>query len=400
MSASAVEFPIQGTVAPGFEAVEACFHENFTHGVECGAGFAVLRDGKPLVDLVGGFASADLDRVWDADTLVSVYSTTKGIVALGIAGLVADGVLDLDAPVARYWPEFAAAGKAEVTVAQMLSHQAGLVGLRDPVTLEDHYAPVALAARLAAAEPLWAPGTAMGYHPITWGTLAGELIRRITGATAGELVRSRVAGPAQADFHLGLPPSEHHRCADLIGPNRPWREMPGVTDAPPGPARPTSELQDLANGNPVIRPFKDVASAAYREAELPAANGHGTALALARIYAAAIDPETPLVPAAGLAAALRQVVGPEQEDLVLAGRRFRRSAAGFMLNHDGIYGPDADANPGAFGHDGAGGSFGFADPANRLAMGYVMNQMQVHPEADQRGRRLLRAVHACIASGA
>lgn len=393
MSGAAEAFPIQGTVAPGFEAVQACFRENFEQGVECGAGFAVLRDGEPLVDLVGGFTSADRSRSWAPDTLVSVYSTTKGIVALAIATLVADGAIDLDAPVARYWPEFAAAGKAEVTVAQMLSHQAGLVGLRDPVTLEDHYAPEALAARLAAAEPLWTPGTAMGYHPITWGTLAGELIRRVTGVTAGELVRTRIADPADADFHLGLPASEHHRCADLIGPNRPWREMPGITDAPPGPARPTGPLQDLANNNPVIRPFRDVASPAYREAELPAANGHGTALALARIYAAVIDPETPIVPAAGLAAALREVVGPEQEDLVLAGRRFRRSAAGLMLNHDGIYGP----HPDAFGHDGAGGSFGFADPANRLAMGYVMNQMQVHPDADQRGRRLMRAVHACMA---
>jgi CubicO group peptidase (beta-lactamase class C family) len=273
----------------------------------------------------------------------------------------------------------------------MQPHQAGLAGLRDPVTLEDLYRHDELAARMAAAEPLWPPGTAMGYHPILWGVLAGELIRRITGDRAGALLASRIAGPAGADVHLGLAGAEHHRCAGLIGPNRPWRQVPGITDAPRTEADP-GPFGALANANPVIRPFGDVATPEYRRAELPAANAHATAEGLARIWAATVQAGEPLIPEGALAAARRQVVGPDQPDLVLTGRRFRRSAAGLMLNHEGIYGPDPDA----FGHDGAGGSFGFADPGRRLGVGYVMNQMQVHPEADRRGRRLLEALYRAL----
>jgi CubicO group peptidase (beta-lactamase class C family) len=382
------DVPVSGHLAPGLEPLLEVFRDNFVHGVECGAGFAVVRDGRVLVNLVGGHVDPAGERPWTRDTLVSVYSSTKGLVALALAQLVADGELDLDARVTRYWPEFGAAGKDRLTVAQMLSHQAGLAGLREPVTLEDLYRHDELAARMAAAEPLWPPGSAMGYHPILWGVLAGELIRRITGDSAGTLLAKRVAGPVGADVHLGLADREHHRCAGLIGPNRPWRQVPGITDAPrtevdPGP------FAALANANPVIRPFGDVSSPEYRRAELPAANAHATAEGLARIYAATVQVGEPLIPEAALAAARRQVVGPDEPDLVLTGRRFRRSAAGFMLNHEGIYGPDPDA----FGHDGAGGSFGFADPGRRLGVGYVMNQMQVHPEADRRGRRLLEALY-------
>ncbi|HSG89777.1 MAG TPA: serine hydrolase domain-containing protein [Pseudomonadales bacterium] len=387
---------IEGFVAPGFEAVREAFHDNFVHGVERGAAFAVLRDGERLVDLHGGFADAGTDTGpevprWHDDTLVPVYSTTKGVVALALALLADEGRLDFDAPVIDYWPEFGAAGKAAVRVSELLSHQAGLVGLAEPVSLEDHYEHVALAARLAAAPPLWAPGTAVGYHPITWGVLAGELVRRITGASVGTLLRERLAAPLAADVHLGLAPSEHGRVAALIGPNRPWRQVPGITDAPStgGEAGP---FHALANENPVIRPFRDVASAAYRAAELPAANGHATALGLARLYAGIIRRQAPLVSAAAMARATEEVVGAEQDDLVLVGRRFRRSAAGFMLNLDGIYGPDERA----FGHDGAGGSHAFADPVNGLAVAYVMNQMQVHPVADRRGRRLVEALYACL----
>jgi CubicO group peptidase (beta-lactamase class C family) len=382
---------VSGHLAPGLEPLLEVFRDNFIHGIECGAGFAVVRDGRVLVNLVGGHVDPAGEHPWARDTLVSVYSSTKGLVALALAQLVADGELDLDARVTRYWPEFGAAGKDRVTVAQMLSHQAGLAGLRDPVTLEDLYRHDELAARMAAAEPLWPPGTAMGYHPILWGVLAGELIRRITGDRAGALLASRIAGPAGADVHLGLAGAEHHRCAGLIGPNRPWRQVPGITDAPRTEADP-GPFGALANANPVIRPFGDVATPEYRRAELPAANAHATAEGLARIWAATVQAGEPLIPEGALAAARRQVVGPDQPDLVLTGRRFRRSAAGLMLNHEGIYGPDPDA----FGHDGAGGSFGFADPGRRLGVGYVMNQMQVHPEADRRGRRLLEALYRAL----
>lgn len=380
----------KGYVAPGMELVKEVFLDNLVMGVELGAGFAVVRDGEVLVDLIGGFADTGAERSWTPETLVNVYSSSKGLTALLIAQLVADGALDLDAKVTDYWPEFGAAGKDAVTVAQMLSHQAGLAGLRDTVTVEDLYEHDALAARLAAAEPLWPPGEAMGYHPILWGVLARELIQRVAGRSVGALLAERLAGPAEADVHIGLPASEHGRVADIVGPNRPWCEAPGITDAEPV-EREVSEFDAIVNQNPVLRPFKDVCSAAFREAELPAANAHATALGLARIYAGAVARE-PLVPVSGLEAATREVVGPEVEDLVLVGRRFRRSAAGFTLNHEAMYGP----NQSAFGHDGAGGSFGFADPARRMGVGYVMNQMQVHPTADQRGERLIAALYECL----
>lgn len=372
-------------LAPALEPVRDRFLANFSEGIELGAGFAVVRGDEVLVDLCGGRMDASDDRPWTPDTLVNIYSTTKGVSALLLSELVEAGTLDLDARVADYWPAFAAAGKEAVTVSQLLSHQAGLAGLRDPVTMEDLYDQEAMAARLAAAEPLWPPGTAMGYHPILWGALAQALCVAVSGETLGTRLRRRVEGTG-ADVHIGLPDAEHARCATIVGPNRPWRQRAGITDAPPLP-REASRFDAIVDQNPVLRPFKDVCSAAFRRAELPAANGHATALGLARLYADAMARG-----GAGLAAARRQVVGPEQPDLVLTGRRFRRSAAGFMLNHEGIYGPNA----GAFGHDGAGGSFAYADPEAGIAVAYVMNQMQVHREADRRGRSLLEALYAAL----
>jgi CubicO group peptidase (beta-lactamase class C family) len=381
----------KGWVAPGLELVKEVFLDNLVMGVELGAGFAVVRDGEVLVDLVGGFSDAGATESWTPETLVNLYSTSKGLTALLIAQLVAEGTLDLDGRVTDVWPEFAAAGKGEVTIAQLLSHQAGLAGLRDPVTLEDLYEHDALAARLAAAEPLWPPGGGMGYHPILWGVLARELIERATDQPFSALFAERIAGPAEADVHFGLRDADLGRVADLVGPNRPWCEAPGITDAEPVD-RGVSEFDEIVNQNPLIRPYKDACSAEWRRAVLPAANAHGTAMGLARIYGGAVASSDPLVPLKGLEAATREVVGPEVEDKILVGRRFRRSAAGFTLNHEAMYGP----NPAAFGHDGAGGSFGFADPGRRMGVGYAMNQMQVHPTADARGERLIAALYECL----
>ena len=410
------QVPISGRCAPALASLRTVFEENFTGGVELGAAFAVVRCGAPrpevLLALHGGWTSADTSTPWAPDTLVNVYSTSKGVTALVLAGLVEEGRLDLDAPVTDYWPAFGAAGKGACTVAQLLSHQGGLAGLRDAVAVEDFYDQAGLAARLAAAQPLWPPGTAMGYHPIMWGTLAQQLCLAVSGETVGARLARLVercgaqfpkafdegsdegfeestgVGPdTGCDVHLGLPPAEHARCAVINGPNRPWRAVAGITDAEPL-SREASAFDAIVDGNPVIRPFGDVGSAPWREAELPAANVHATALGLAALFAHAL-----VEGGDGLARARRQVVGPEEPDLVLTGRRFRRSAAGFMLNHEGCYGPNADA----FGHDGAGGSFAFADPQAGIAVAYVMNQMQVHREADRRGRRLVDALYGAIA---
>lgn len=375
-------FPIHGTVAPGFEPLRAVFERNFTDDVEVGASFAATVDGEFVADLWGGFQDRGCTREWRADTLVNVYSTTKGIASLALAALVEDGRLDYDAPVADYWPEFRA-GAGGLTVGQFLSHQSGVCGLRARVTVEDLYDFPAMAARIAAEEPHWEPGSAAGYHAILWGFLAGEIALRITGRSLGALLRERVAGPLGADFHLGLPESEHRRVADLIGPNHARRQpdpraMMGVKMPP---------LFPFALQNPSVRPWKDACSAEWRRAEIAAANGHGNGRAIAGIYGAAASGG--LLRDETLAALTREEWGME-DDLVL-GRPMRRGR-GVNLNTDGQYGP----NPSSFGHNGAGGSIGFADPARRLGVGYAMNQMEPGIDADTRGARLVRALFDCL----
>jgi CubicO group peptidase (beta-lactamase class C family) len=383
-----VDFAIRGDVAPGFDAVAEVFERNFTEDIEVGASFCAVVDGVAVVDLWGGYCNQDCTIPWESDTLVNVYSTTKGIAASVIATLVEQGLLDYEEPVANHWPEFRA-GEGGLTVGQFLSHQSGVCGLRETVTIEDLYNWDDMTRRIAAEIPHWEPGTAAGYHAILWGFLAGELALRVTGKTLGMLLMERVAGPLDADFYIGLPEAEHGRVADLIGPNR-ARVLPDSAAAQPVKVPP---LFTFALQNPTIRPYRDACSSAWRVAEIAAANGHGNARAIARIYAAL---------AQGGSSADVQVMRPETiermtrqqwgmvDDLVL-GSPMRRGC-GVNLNTAEQYGP----NPLAFGHSGAGGSIGFADPHRRLGVGYAMNQMQPGIEADTRGSRLVRAIIDCV----
>ena len=383
-----VDFAIRGDVAPGFDAVVEIFERNFTEDIEVGASFCAVVDGVPVVDLWGGYCDQDCTVPWESDTLVNVYSTTKGIAASVIATLVEQGLLDYEEPVANHWPEFRA-GEGGLTVGQFLSHQSGVCGLRETVTIEDLYSWDDMTRRIAAEIPHWEPGTAAGYHAILWGFLAGELALRVSGKTLGMLLLERVAGPLDADFYIGLPEAEHGRVADLIGPNR-ARVLPDSAAAQPVKVPP---LFPFALQNPTIRPYRDACSSAWRVAEIAAANGHGNARGIARIYAAlaqggsskdvqVMRPET-------IARMTRQQWGMV-DDLVL-GRPMRRGC-GVNLNTAEQYGP----SPLAFGHSGAGGSIGFADPHRRLGVGYAMNQMQPGIEADTRGSRLVRAIIDCV----
>ena len=383
-----VDFAIRGDAAPGFDMVAEIFERNFTEDIEVGASFCAVVNGVTVVDLWGGYCNQDCTVPWESDTLVNVYSTTKGIAASVIATLVEQGLLDYEEPVANHWPEFRA-GEGGLTVGQFLSHQSGVCGLRETVTIEDLYNWDDMTRRIAAEIPHWEPGTAAGYHAILWGFLAGELALRVTGKTLGTLLMERVAGPLDADFYIGLPESEHGRVADLIGPNR-ARVLPDSAAAQPVKVPP---LFTFALQNPTIRPYRDACSSAWRVAEIAAANGHGNARAIARIYGAL---------AQGGSSEDVQVMRPETiermtrqqwgmvDDLVL-GRPMRRGC-GVNLNTAEQYGP----NPMSFGHSGAGGSIGFADPHRRLGVGYAMNQMQPGIEADTRGSRLVRAVIDCI----
>ncbi len=382
-----MKIDVQGTVADGFEKVRDAFAANWDD-VEVGASVCIVRDGETVVDLWGGYQDRDGTRPWERDTLVNVYSTTKGLATLAVARLHEDGGIDYAAPVAEYWPEFAQAGKGAVTVAQLLSHQAGVCGVETRLTVEDLYDWEKMTSLLAAQRPLWPLGEGGGYHAVTWGYLPGELVRRITGKSLGAYTRETITGPLGADFWIGLPESEHGRVSDLIGPNhaRPTTasQMPGTGE----PAGEPSRLFQLALQNPSIRPFKDACSAAWRSAEISAANGQANARGIATVYGACVGPD-PIVGPASLAAAC-QIEIEDQLDLVL--QTDTRRSRGFIMNSGGAYGP----NLASFGHGGAGGSLGFADPDARVGFGYAMNQMQPGVPRVTRSGRLVAALYACL----
>src|SRR6516164_8843220 len=208
----------EGFTADKFAPARAAFEANFAEGRDLGASFCATVNGETVVDLWGGYADAEKTRLWERDTIVNVYSTTKTMTAL-TALLIADrGELDFDAPVARYWPEFAANGKGEIKVSHLMSHASGLAGWREPLQPEDLYDWEKATSLLAAQAPYWEPGTACGYHAMTQGFLVGEVVRRVAGRTVGSVFRSEIAEPLGADFWIGLPASEDPRVADLIPP--------------------------------------------------------------------------------------------------------------------------------------------------------------------------------------
>jgi CubicO group peptidase (beta-lactamase class C family) len=371
---------IEGTVAPGFEAARDAFAANFARAgdyQEVGASFAAFHNGRPVVDLWGGWRDRARTKPWTRDTLINVWSSTKGITATAIAILVDRGLLDYHDKVAKHWPEFAANGKADITVAQLMSHQAGLNGFVEPTTAEDQLDWNGCVGKLARQKPAWAPGTASSYHAMTYGWLAGELVRRIGGKSAGAFVRDEIARPLGADVFIGLPDSEEHRVAEMIGPKRP----PAIP--------PLSGIAMMALTNPQQNP-ESPNGRDWRAAEIPAANGQSTAMGLARLYAmlaggGSLGGARILSPAT-ITAMTAPATSDGRQDMFLG---FTDSwGMGVAINTPGIYGP----NPQAFGHSGWGGSFGCADPGAGISIGYVCNQMGPELVGDPRTAGLCNAV--------
>ena len=377
---------VHGECAPRFAAVREAFEANFAQGREVGASFAATLDGEPIVDLWGGFADAARTRPWQRDTIVNVFSTTKAMAALVAHQLADRGRLDLDAPVAELWPEFAAAGKHSLPVRWLLSHQAGLAALREPLPPEALFDWKRMTAALAAERPWWEPGSASGYHAMTFGYLVGEVVRRAGGRSLGALFRDEVARPLGADFHIGLPASEDARVAELVPPSA--AEVAAAGQAPPDP----ESLLGKVMGNPPLD-ARLANTAPWRRAEIPAANGHGNARSVARVMAAlALGGElggTRVIGAPALERATsEQCLG---QDLVLP--LPMRWGLGFMLSHPGLpLGP----SPRAFGHGGWGGSLGIADPDARVSWAYVMNQMSAGTLGDTRAFELAQALYAAL----
>ncbi|MEW2622719.1 serine hydrolase domain-containing protein [Streptomyces sp. NPDC048106] len=386
---------IGGEVAAGFEPVREAFAENFARHGDIGAAVCVYRDGHPVVDLWGGIADPRTGRPWTRDTLQLVYSATKGVTATVVHLLAQRDELDLDAPVATYWPEFAASGKADIPVRWLLSHQAGLVALDQPVPLNDALAWHPMAAALAAQQPVWTPGTAHGYHGRTWGWLVGEVIRRVSGRTPGRFLADEIAAPLGLDFFIGLPPHERERVSHMV------HSKPAVDLTTVAPELVPEELRDqvAAWSDPdsfsnraymVTDPAAiDFNSPEVQAAELPASNGIGTACGLARMYAALIgevDGARLLTPETLALATKEQAAGMDQ--VLVAPSRF---SSGYQL-------PTEDnplTGPSAFGHNGRGGSLGFADPEQGIAFGYAMNHI-ISGSDDVRAVSLVDAVRRSL----
>jgi CubicO group peptidase (beta-lactamase class C family) len=374
----ATSFPVGGRCSSRFESVRAAFVENFEKHGELGAAFAVVFDGELVVDLWGGYADAGRTRPWSADVLTNVWSTTKGLAAVCFAILADRGRFSYDDRVAMYWPEFAAAGKARITIAQLLSHQAGLCGFEQPVTLGDVYNQELAERMLAHQAPLWEPGTQCGYHALTIGVLANALFKRIDGRTLASFVREELAAAHALDLYIGLPADADQRASEIV-----TLVQFSSTDA----NAPLSRTQELALANPVLDPLV-ANSDAWRRSPIPSVNGFAGATALAQLYGAFANDGMlkgrRLLGQEAIEASTRlRVAG---EDLVLGLEA--RWAAGFLRNRHGIYGD----NDSAFGHSGWGGSFAFADPQRRLGVAYVMNAMGPNLIGDPRGLALVSAV--------
>ncbi|MFC5217734.1 serine hydrolase domain-containing protein [Streptomyces coerulescens] len=384
---------VNGAVAEGFEPVRDAFVRNFETLGERGAAVAVYRDGRKVVDLWAGTKDVDGSEPWQRGTAQIVRSATKGVAAAVLLALRQRGELDLDAPVADYWPEFKARGKERVLVRHVLNHRAGLPVLDRPLTPQESLDPLRGPEAVVAQAPVWEPGTEHGYHALTYGWMLDGIVRRVTGKGTGEWIADEIAGPLGADLWLGLPAAEE--AAGRAG--RVGRvEAPEPASGAVLKARPKRSVTEaytdpdsLTNrAFAAITPFPDQNDAAYRASALPATNGIATADGLARVYAALIgevDGVRLFDPATVELARAEESSGPDR--ILVVNTRF---GLGYMLH--GTASPLL--GPGSFGHPGRGGALGFADPETGIAFGYVTNGFRKTVTADPRTQSLIRALRA------
>ncbi len=385
-----------GIIDPRFERVREAFEQNFAGQDEVGAAVAVTLGGRPVVDIWGGYQDAAKTVPWARDTIVNVWSVGKAVTAICLLQLVERGVLELDAPVARYWPEFAQAGKASLPVRYLLSHQAGLPAIRKPLAMGLNLTDwAAMCTALAEQEPWWEPGTRFGYHVNTFGFLAGEVIRRVDGRSIGTYLREEIAAKLGVDFMSGFGPEEDHRVGEWIQYQRP----PGEESQRPWLERDPATLDGidlarvLAYRNPPGHPEWQVNSRVWRAAEYPSTNPHANARAMARIFGAlatggTVDGVHILAPELIEQANTVQADG---EDAVLG--RPNRFGLGFQMTIPGVR--PLGTGPRTFGHYGNGAVLGFADPDAGLGFGYVCNRAG-RSWRDPRNIALVGAVYASL----
>ncbi len=390
--------PLSGICAPGWEQVRDAVHTNFAAGEEVGCSVAVYHKGKLVVDLVAGWADRAKTKEYADDALQVVFSTTKGVTATAVAMCVERGLLSYELPVAHYWPEFAQNGKGNVTVAQLLSHQAGLYTVERHMELEEILHWNTITAELAGMAPLWEPGTEHGYHALTFGWLAGELIRRVDGRGVGQFIQEEIAGPLGVEIYVGLPEALENRVVPLLqgrDPNEPAqpeteeaRQVRELLEQFMGPNTPGGKALSLSgswtgeglfNRSDVLR------------AEIPAANGATNARSLAAMYAALQHPVNGVQLLSGAmreAAFTVQTPANEADKCLVVPTSF---AMGYMAASD--FTPYA--GEGSCGHPGFGGSVAFLQPQRELAFGYAMNKLAANLAGDTRAKTLMDAAARC-----
>jgi CubicO group peptidase (beta-lactamase class C family) len=384
---------VNGSCSPVFDRVRDAFEANFRERNEVGAAVAVWVDGELAVNLWGGSTEAKAQRPWQQDTLASIFSGSKALTSTCIHLLADRGELDLNSPVADYWPEFGQAGKQDITVAMVLGHRSGVIGPRTRLTPKETLDWDAVCARLAEAEPWWPPGSAQGYHMVSFGFLIGEVVRRVTGRTLGEYLRKEIAEPLGIDVHIGLPAVEHPRCADMI--NKPHiRDVLAAGQAPGYPTTLTEHPMAAFSIAIGFIPDDELGSTditSWRTAEFPSTNAHVTALGLATFYNALAHGK---VLSHEHMEKCRISQGGFDTDLVLGQRVADHGwGLGYMLNQRGMNAP----NTKIFGHGGSGGSFGFIDLEHRIGYAYVMNYFDATKcNADPRSVALSNEVYSAL----
>ena len=378
-------FPRQGQVAPGFEPLAQVF-DTLCAANPQGAALAVFHRGQPVVNIWAGARDKAGTEAWQADTRVNIFSAGKPVVAAAVLALVAGGQLQLDAPVAHYWPAFGANGKSEVTVRQVLCHRSGVNAFHDNVPDAAIFDPQQVRALVEAESPWWAPGSAQGYSPILYGWILAELVRRVTGATSfNAWLKAWFAERNLQPIAFGVPEQEQAALAD-VGAMKGARAEPGVMRLGQAMKADARGVVNRAFTNPMSL-MVGTNSQAWRSAEIPAANGQATALALAGFYDALLRDD------ALLPSAVRELCWQQQsqaDDQVL--QTNMRFTCGFMLTQPG---EDRALGTGtrSFGHAGAGGCLGFADPDVELAFAFVSNQMAQSLLIDPRGRQLIDCLY-------
>lgn len=391
---TSLDIAVNGTCEEFFEGVRRAFALNFLEKDELGASVAVWVDGRLVVDLWGGWADEARTRPWERDTMVPIYSGTKGLTSTCIHLLADRGILDIDAPVAQYWPDFGRNGKEGITLAMVLGHRSGVIGPRRRLTPQQAMNWDEVCAHIADATPWWEPDTAQGYHLATFGFILGEVVRRVTGRTIGEVLRTEIAEPFGLDVHIGLPRGEHHRCADMV--NKPF-----LRDIFRGAPEEFEALSDHPMAGPLISgdfipddELYRIDAALWRSLEFPGTNAHVSAIGMATFYNALAHGN---ILSHSRMERARVSQGGFDTDVVLGPRVANHGwGLGYMLNQRCYAGP----NHRTFGHGGSGGSYAFVDLEHRIGYSYVMNRFDAtQADADPRSVGIINALYESMGVG-